>query len=57
MITNKLEKFYFGKYRNKTIQWVLMNDPEYLIWTYKNVGTINYSDNILLEAIKNSKKL
>ena len=57
MITNKLEKFYFGKYRNKSIQWILMNDPEYVIWTYQNVSTVSYSDNILLEAIKNSKKL
>ncbi len=32
-----------------------MNDPEYIIWTYQNVETINYSDNILLEAIKKSK--
>ena len=56
MIINKLERFSFGKYRNKSIQWILMNDPEYVIWTYQNVKTINYSDTILLEAIKNSKK-
>ena len=55
MITNKLERFSFGKYRNKSIQWILMNDPKYIIWTYQNLGTVNYSDNILLEAIKNSK--
>ena len=56
MITNKLEKFSFDKYKNKSIQWILTNDPEYIIWTYQNIETINYSDNILLEAIKNNKK-
>lgn len=55
MITNKLEKFSFGKYKNRSIQWILMNDPKYIIWTYQNAKTINYSDNILLEAIKNCK--
>lgn len=55
MITNKLEKFSFGKYRNKSIQWILMNDPTYIIWTYQNIETVNYSDSILLEAVKKSR--
>lgn len=55
MITDRFEKFSFGKYRNKTIKWILINDPTYIIWAYQNVETINYSDSILLEAIKNSR--
>ena len=55
MIEDKLQKFNFGKYRGKTIFWVMRNDPKYIIWTYQNLKTINYSDNILLEAIKNIK--
>jgi len=27
----------FGKYKNKTIEWVLENDIEYLDWAVKNV--------------------
>lgn len=55
MITNKLELLNFGKYYNKTIHWVIKNDPKYLLWCYQNIETCNYSDQILLEAIKNSK--
>ena len=56
MIRDKLEKFTFGKYRNKTIMWVMHNDPHYLLWSYYNIPTVNFSDSILLEAIKKSKK-
>ena len=56
MIRSKQEKMNFGKYFNKSIQWVITNDPGYIIWSYQNVSTVNYSDAILLEAIKKSKK-
>jgi len=55
MIINKLEKFTFGKYRNKTILWVIQNDPTYLLWTYENLPYANYSDDILLQAVKCSR--
>jgi|JTFP01.1.fsa_nt_gb hypothetical protein len=57
MITDKMQKIVFGKYRNKTIYWVMQNDPDYLIWVYSNVGSFNLSDNILLETIKNCRNL
>lgn len=55
MIRDKLERFSFGKYMNKSIQWILMNDPTYIIWSYQNIETVDYSDSILLEAIKKSR--
>ncbi len=50
MITNKLEKFTFGKYRNRTIFWVMKNDPNYILWAYNNIPTVNFSSNILLQT-------
>lgn len=55
MITNKFEKFNFGKYRNKTIQWVIKNDPGYIIWVHNNIETVEYSKNILKETFKQLK--
>lgn len=57
MIRDKLEKFTFGKYRNKTIMWVMNNDPHYLLWSYYNILTVDFSDSILLETIKITKRL
>lgn len=57
MIRDKLEKFTFGKYRNKTIMWVMNNDPHYLLWSYYNIPTVDFSDSILLETIKTTKQL
>lgn len=36
MIRDKLEKFIFGKYRNKTIMWVMNNDPHFINKKQKN---------------------
>lgn len=27
----------FGKYKGKSIKWVIINDYPYLVWAYKNV--------------------
>ena len=50
MITDKLQRITFGKYRNKTVYWVMRNDPHYLLWTYYNIPTVNYSNEILIET-------
>jgi hypothetical protein len=29
--------FAFGKHRDRTVAWVLANDPGYLVWAYNTV--------------------
>jgi hypothetical protein len=29
---NKKRRFSFGKYKGKTVEWVIRNDPQYINW-------------------------
>jgi hypothetical protein len=29
---NKKRRFSFGKYKGKTVEWVIKNDPQYINW-------------------------
>lgn len=31
-------KFAFGKYKGKTLEWVLANSPGYIVWVHDNVA-------------------
>jgi len=35
-----IEVFTFGKYRNKSVLWVLQSFPEYMIWLLKNTNYV-----------------
>ena len=39
----------FGKHKDKTIEWVLLTDPQYIIWLSKN-NIIHFSQEILDRA-------
>lgn len=56
MIKDKMQKFNFGKYRGRTIYWVMKNDPGYIIWTQENIMYCNYSPKILEQCYSRMKK-
>lgn len=31
------ESFWFGKHRDMTLEWVVDNDPGYIVWASKNL--------------------
>jgi len=31
----------WGKYYGKSVQWILDNDPDYLVWCYYNLAEAN----------------
>lgn len=62
--------FPFGKYKGKTIQWVITNDIDYIYWFVKNVsghpefnldyiemGIPTYTEKLENEKIEREKKI
>ena len=33
---SKKDKLSFGKYKGKTVEWILKNDPQYIRWIFDN---------------------
>jgi len=44
-ISNGIEKFTFGKYRDKSVKYVMRTDIEYIKWVKKNTNK-NFSQDI-----------
>ena len=43
----------FGKFKNKTIQWIFDNHPQYIVWLDENVKTISIDQYIVAQCIEN----
>ena len=44
----------FGKHRGNQLQWLLKNDPGYLVWMYENIEDAEWTDDaeaLVTEAI------
>lgn len=57
-MTNKLltteNKITFGKYNGYTIEYVLYENPEYLVWAHENVKFFKLEPKILARAEESS---
>lgn len=40
----------FGKYKDKTLQWCLTNDPSYIIWLSQNIPNFIVKPELLTKA-------
>lgn len=57
-MTNYIERVFksksdvirFGKFKNKTVGYVLVNEPSYIIWLHKD-GVIAIPEEIVKEAM------
>ena len=47
---NNQTEFSFGQYLGKTIDYILSNDPEYIIWCIINLDTFLVSLKVMLSA-------
>lgn len=45
------EILHFGKYRGKTLRWVLDNHQEYVMWCLSNIQSFGMSDEALDYAV------
>lgn len=45
----------FGKYKGQTVQEVMNDDPDYLIWAYENIVEFDLDAQVLDEIVDNSK--
>jgi hypothetical protein len=48
-ITKKTDLLTFGKFKGKSIQFILMEQPSYICWLYEN-DIVSISDDIVIEA-------
>ena len=44
-------KFQFGKYKGKTLLYVLDNNPQYIIWCINNIKDFNINDKLKVELL------
>lgn len=49
VIQSRDDKFTFGKHKDQTVQWVLDEDPGYILWACQE-GIISCSKDIYREA-------
>jgi hypothetical protein len=57
MQLNELQdELSFGKYKNKTIGYILNMDPQYITWLDFNVKRIIISKDIVFQAFKKQKE-
>ena len=41
----------FGKHKGKTFEWILYNNPQYILWLQKNaIQNIAFDGNVIFEA-------
>lgn len=40
-------RLHFGKYKNKTIKWILKNDPSYILWLDRNTQMVEFDPQVL----------
>lgn len=52
-ITDRYKKLGFGKFAHETVQDILDNDPQYILWLDENTD-IEIASDILAEADKNA---
>mgnify|MGYP001172853709 CR=1 FL=1 len=52
IVTDKRAVLAFGKYKGETIQDVLDNDPQYLVWLHENSEHFELGWELLEEASK-----
>ena len=50
MVSDLQTKIWFGKYKGKTIAFLLEKYPEYLIWAHKNTDTFRMTEELIIEA-------
>lgn len=50
LISDPSSRITFGKHRDHTIQYVLENDPAYIVWAHRNVSFFKVSQDILEQA-------
>lgn len=43
--------FNFGKYKGKTLLYVIDNDPQYIIWCIDNIEDFNINEKLKLELL------
>jgi hypothetical protein len=55
-IVSRRTKFAFGKYKKKTGQWVLNNDPGYIVWVSNNIKDCLITKALLRDALENNNK-
>lgn len=49
--------FDFGKYRNQTIEYVVFNDINYIIWCIKEIEDLIFHKDVIDLVIKNKDKI
>lgn len=49
------DKLTFGKYKGYTVEWVLYENPEYLVWAHKNVNFFKLQPKVLARAKESSE--
>lgn len=48
-----LERFYFGKYKGKTLSYVLNIDPKYIEWCIDNIKEFKLTKSVLKQLYIN----
>lgn len=49
------EKITFGKYKGKTFQWILYNEPSYLLWLDME-EIVDMPEDLVKAAVKQNKE-
>ena len=56
---SKGRKFFFGKYKGKYINDIIVNDTQYITWSMKNIDMLKYNQDeveLYKKQIKHGKK-
>lgn len=48
-ITKKSDTMKFGKYKDRTVQSILLTDPSYIMWLHRN-DIVSIDEDIVIEA-------
>lgn len=48
-VTKKTDLLTFGKYRGKSVRWILLEEPSYILWLHEK-EIVSFPEDLIIEA-------